>query len=172
MSLPPSDDLLSFLLFCQQAYLSWTNRIEEERRRGSQIGVDVCTAIRNTIHVRYPILSDFGLLEDVCSAHMERYPQAPPPFLGPAYFQFTDPSFEGQDVWNERMLRDQKDRFSVHVDRERFYEVHGLGLPFERLYFEAREQLVQATNALGRLRAERVRENAATFARTNRRRSI
>ncbi len=80
--------------------------------------------------------------------------------------------FDGQDQWNERMLRDQKDRFSVHVDRENFYEVHGLGLPFERLYFEAREQLVQATNALGRLRAEQLREKAATFARTNRRRSI
>ena len=57
------------------AYMAWTNRIEEERRRGNQIGVDVCTAIRRTIHVRYPILSDFGLLEDVCSAHMERYHQ-------------------------------------------------------------------------------------------------
>ena len=49
------------------------------------------------------------------------------------YFQFHDPMFEDQDQWNERMLRQQKNRFSVHVDREHFYEVHGLGLPFERL---------------------------------------
>ncbi len=36
-----------------------------------------------------------------------------------------------------------------------FYEVDGLGLPFERLFFEAREQLFRATNALAHLQAER-----------------
>jgi hypothetical protein len=70
------------------------------------------------------------------------------------------------------MLRQQQDRFSVHIDRERFYEVHGLGLPSKLLYFQAQEQLVHATNALGQLRGERLREKADEFARTQRRRSI
>jgi hypothetical protein len=106
--------------------MHWTNRMEEESRLGNQIGVDVCTEIRRSILVRYPIISDFGLLQDVCSGHtdMERYPHAPPPFLVPAYFQFHDPVLDDQDQWNERMLRQQHHRFSVHVDRERFYEVH------------------------------------------------
>jgi hypothetical protein len=26
-------------------------------------------------------------------------------------------------------------RYSVHIYKEHWYEVHGLGLPFERLYF-------------------------------------
>jgi hypothetical protein len=152
--------------------MHWTIRIQEEMRAGNQSGVDMCTAIRRWTEVRYPILSDFGLLQEVCSGHMERYPHAPPPFLGQAYFQFDEPEYAYQDQWNERMLRQQKDRFSVHVDRGHFYEVHGLGLPFERLYFQAREQLVHATNALGRLRGERLREKADEFARTKRRRSI
>ncbi len=85
--------------------MHWTNRIEEERRLGNQIGVDNCTEIRRSIQVRYPILSDFELLQEICSGHMERYPHAPPPFLRPAYFQFHEPVFDNQDQWNERMLR-------------------------------------------------------------------
>ncbi len=86
--------------------------------------------------------------------------------------QFCDEDFENQDVWNEWMLRDQQDRFSVHVDKEHWYEVHGLGLPFERLYFQARAQLVHATNAFQKLHVERLRRSAQKFARTGRSRSI
>ncbi len=89
--------------------MDWTNLIEEERRVGNQSGVDICTAIRRSIEVQYPILSDFLLLQEVCSCHMEQYPHAPPPFLGPAYFQLHEPEYdsEDQDQWNERMLRQQ-----------------------------------------------------------------
>jgi hypothetical protein len=34
--------------------------------------------------------------------------------------------------------------------------IHGMGLPFERLYFEARKHLICAMNALMHLQAERV----------------
>ena len=134
----------------------------------------VVTDMRRWHEVRYPLVSELGLVQTICSSHLEQYPSAPPPFLGPAYFQLqlADEDFETQDWWNEARLSEQKDRFSVHVDRERWYEVHGLGLPFERLYFQAREQLVHATNELGRLRGERLREKADEFARTQRRRSI
>jgi hypothetical protein len=47
-------------------------------------------------------------------------------------------------------------RYSIQVvpGRSRFFEVDGLGLPFERLYFEARKQLFRARNALTHLQAE------------------
>ena len=81
-------------------------------------------------------------------------------------------SNEGQDEWNEMRLNNQQTRYSVHIDREHWYEVDGLGLPFERLYFDTREQLVHATNALADLRAERLRDRCEEFARTGRSRSI
>jgi hypothetical protein len=58
------------------------------------------------------------------------------------------------------MLCQQRTRYSVHIDREYWYKVHGLGLPFEHLYFEAREQLVDAMNALERLQAARLRDRS------------
>jgi hypothetical protein len=124
--------------------------------------------------VHYPLIEDFFGVQEVCREHLSRYPGVPPPFVGPAYFniQFCEEDFENQDFWNERRLRDQHSRYSVHVDRERWYEVHGLGLPFERLYFQAREQLVHATNALEKLHVERLRRSAEEFARTGRSRSI
>ena len=72
----------------------------------------------------------------------------PPPFLGAAWLMYSDADFEGQDEWNEMRLNNQRTRYSVHINREHWYEVDGLGLPFERLYFDTREQLVHATNAL------------------------
>ena len=69
-------------------------------------------------------------------------------------------------------LSQTKIRYSVHVDRERCYEVHGLGLPFERLYFEAREQLVHATDALALSRAECLRYRSEELGRPGRARSI
>ena len=47
-----------------------------------------------------------------------------------------------------------------------------MGLPFERLYFDTREQLVHATNALADLQAERLRHRSEEFARTGPSRSI
>ena len=57
-------------------------------------------------------------------------------------------------------------RYSVHIYKEHWYEVHGLDLPFERLYFNTREQLVHATNALADLQAECLRDRSEEFART------
>ncbi len=124
--------------------------------------------------MRYPLVSELGSVQTICSGHLEQYPSAPPPFLGPAYFQLqlADEDFETQDWWSEMRLSEQKDWFSVHVDREHWYEVHGLGLPFERLYFQAREQLFHATRVIQNLHAERVREQSQAFARTGRSRSV
>jgi hypothetical protein len=84
---------------------------------------------------------------------------------------YADEYFEGQDEWNEMRLNSQRTRYSVHIDREHWYEVDGLGLPFERLYFDTREQLVHATNALHDLHAERLRDRCEEFAQTGRSRT-
>ena len=85
---------------------------------------------------------------------------------------YRDEDFEGQDEWNEMRLNNQRTRYSVQIDRKHWYEVHRLGLPFERLYFDTREQLVHDTNALADLQAERLRHRSEEFARTGRSRSI
>ncbi len=96
------------------------------------------------------------------------------PFVGPTFLtlQYAEEDFESRDIWNEWRLQDQKDWYSVHVDKEHWYEVHGLGLPFERIYLQAREQLVHATNVLQDLHAEWLRSSAQELARTERSRSI
>ena len=162
------DSLTGFFL---QRYNDLTEQIDREQW---QVAKDAMRDIRKWYEVRYPLVTEFTDVQAVCRGHLQQYPNTPPPFVGPAYYQlwYAEEDFESQDVWNEMRLQDQKTRFSVHVDSEHWYEVHGLGLPFERLYFEAREQLVHATNALQDLHAQRLREQSREFCRTGRSRSI
>ena len=161
-----------FFLFLQN-YEYWTQRIQYEERIGQpQSVLDMFREMRAWNVARYPALGDFSGLQNLCRGHLARYPGTPPPFLGAAWFMYNDEDFEGQDEWNEMRLNNQRTRYSVHIDREHWYEVHGLGLPFERLYFDTREQLVHATNALADLQAERLRHRSEEFARTGRSRSI
>ncbi len=85
MSLP----LLSLLLLFQQAYMHWTNRIEEERRLGNQIGVDVCTEIAGAS--MYSI--QFSLILDSCrmfaAGTWSGIPMHPLHFWGRLIFNFT-----------------------------------------------------------------------------------
>ncbi len=48
----------------------------------------------------------------------------------------------------------QRSRYWMQVSPSRFFEIDLLFLPFERLFFEAREQLFRAANALAHLQAE------------------
>ena len=169
----PQEQSFDLLFLFLQAYEHWTQRIENEERLGQpQSVLDMFHAIRACHVVRYPALGDFSGLQDLCRGHLERHPGTPPPFLGAAWLMHNDEDFEGQDEWNEMRLNSQRTRYSVHIDREHWYEVDGLGLPFERLYFDTREQLVHATNALADLQAERLRHRSEEFARTGRSRSI
>ncbi len=169
----PQEQSFDLLFLFLQAYEHWTQRIENEERLGQpQSVLDMFHAIRACHVVRYPALGDFSGLQDLCRGHLERYPGTPPPFLGAAWLMHNDEDFEGQDEWNEMRLNNQRTRYSVHINREHWYEVDGLGLPFERLYFDTREQLVHATNALADLQAERLRHRSEEFARTGRSRSI
>jgi hypothetical protein len=59
--------------------------------------------------------------------------------------------FDTQDAWHDMELCNQRSRYR---EGDGDYIIKGLGLPFERLYFEARRQLFRATNELWNFRAE------------------
>ena len=63
-----------------QKYADYTRRIEAETCPSV---VDMLTVMRSHLSVQYPLLEQFGSLQDVCRSHLERYPHTPPPFLGP-----------------------------------------------------------------------------------------
>ena len=81
--------------------------------------------------------------------------------------------FDNQDAWRETELANQRTRYSLTDDRD--FIIAGLGLPFERLYFEARAQLRYAVNELKRYRLRdaftRRDELLREFRRTGRSRS-
>jgi hypothetical protein len=116
----------------------------------------------------YPMISEFDAdQEAVVRLFHTRYPHAPLPFLGLAglmnvqYIGYTGhpgtdyaygrSHFCTQDAWREMELCEQRSRFR---EGDRDYIIDGLGLPFEKLYFEARRQLFAATNELRRVRSE------------------
>ena len=72
---------------------------------------DMYISLRSQLEVRYPRLGEFVGLEEPFAGHLERYPHAPPPFLGPAGFQFYALDFVDQDEWNEMQLSEQKSRY-------------------------------------------------------------
>ncbi len=119
--------------------------------------------IRAWTRVQYPFLSEFGDMQENCRLHLARFPNDSPPLLGPSYFQYSDAEFEDQDQWNNMMLCNQLSRYLVQVAPGQWYEVDGLGLPFERLHFKAQEQLIHTTNAFVHL------TSLTSSARTSRR---
>ncbi len=106
--------------------------------------------------IQYPILDDFSpdMLE-VCQLYKKRYPNGPQLFTGSPVFRYAEPDFEFQDSFHDMELCSQQRRNSVLSAQEGSYQVEGLGLPFELLYFEARDQLRKTADALMRERAER-----------------
>ena len=53
------------------------------------------------------------------------------------------------------LIKKQRDAYYVDGALEGYYNIYGAGAPFERLFFEAREQLKHAVERLGYERAER-----------------
>lgn len=105
---------------------------------------------------QYPAIDECVIdFVGVCKLYKERYPNGPPFFEGPALLRYCNLDFETQDYQNDLELCTQRSRYSVLGADGGVYEVDGLGLPFERLYFEARQQLQQATNSLVRERVQR-----------------
>ena len=81
-----------------------------------------------------------------------RFPNAPIPYIGAAAwdFQYSSPAFDNQDAWRETELGKQRTRYSLTDDRD--FIIAGLGVPFVRLYVEARAPLRYATDELKRYR--------------------
>ena len=101
------------------------------------------------LEFEYPIISQFhGDHAHVVRLFHERFPNAPIPEIGPAAWsiRYSDPFFDNQDAWNEMELCNQSSRFRLTEDRD--FIINGPGLPFERLYFQARAQLSYATDEL------------------------
>ena len=110
-----------------------------------------------------------------CRVH--RFPNAPIPYIGAAAWdiQYSSPMFNNHAAWRETALANQRTRYSLTDDRLGDFIIAGLGLPFERLYFEARAQLRYAVNELKRYRLRDVftwrDELLREFRRTGRSRS-
>ena len=81
-----------------------------------------------------------------------RFPNALIPYIGAAAWdiQYSSPAFDNQDAWREMELGKQRTLYSLTDNTD--FIIAGLGLPFERLYFEARAQLRYAVNELKRYR--------------------
>ena len=68
-----------------------------------------------------------------------------------------DTFFESEDEANRRRISQHRTRhFLYGASMDNHYEICGAGAPFERLFFEAREQLVKATEDLAFERRDRL----------------
>ena len=76
------------------------------------------------------------------------------PLLDPD-FDEVDSYFLEEDRKNAMRIKKQRDAYYVHGALDGYYTIYGAGAPFERLFFEAREQLRHAVERLGYERAER-----------------
>ena len=76
------------------------------------------------------------------------------PLLDPD-FDEVDSYFLEEDRKNAMRIKKQRDAYYVDGALEGYYNIYGAGAPFERLFFEAREQLRHAVERLGYERAER-----------------
>ena len=79
------------------------------------------------------------------------------------------PDIRNQDTWREMELGKQRSRHKLTGDRD--FIIAGLGHPFERLCFEARAQLRQATTELSRYRLRDAVASHDEFRRSGRPRS-
>jgi hypothetical protein len=112
--------------------------------------IDPTNWLRVMLEFEYPIILQFhGDHTHVVQLFHERFPNAPIPEIGPAAL-CSDPFFDNQDAWNEMELCNQSSLFRLTEDRD--FIINGLGLPFERLYFQARAQLSYATDELLHIR--------------------
>ena len=113
--------------------------------------MDPTNLVRYMLEVEYPVIDDFpGDHACVVELFHRRFPYAPIPYIGPAAWDivYSSPTFDDQDAWREMELGKQSTRYSLTEDRD--FIIAGLGLPLERLYFEARAQLRYATDELKR----------------------
>ena len=133
------------------------------------MGLDPTNWLRVMLELEYPLINRFNNdHEAVVDLFHSRFPNAPIPFVGPAAFDinYSGPLFDNQDAWCEMELSNQRSRFSLTDDRD--FELKGPGLPFERLYFEARAQLRRATNELLSLRRRNALASQDEFLRSGR----
>ena len=147
-----------------------------QKRKAGLLGIDptswVTTWVRVMMELEYPLIDAFHSDHvHVVEPFHERFPNAPIPFVGPASWniQYSFPLFDNQDAWREMELGNQRSRHRLTRDRD--FIIAGLGLPFERLYFEARAQLRQATNELSRYRLRNAVASYDEFRRSGRPRS-
>ena len=134
--------------------------------------IDPTNWLRVMLEFEYPIISQFhGDHAHVVRLFHERFPNAPIPEIGPAAWsiRYSDPFFDNQDAWNEMELCNQSSRFRLTEDRD--FIINGPGLPFERLYFQARAQLSYATDELLRIRQRAAVDSFEEFRRAGRPRS-
>ena len=134
--------------------------------------IDPTNWLRVMLEFEYPIISQFhGDHAHVVRLFHERFPNAPIPEIGPAAWsiRYSDPFFDNQDAWNEMELCNQSSRFRLTEDRD--FIINGPGLPFERLYFQARAQLSYATDELLRIRRRAAVDRFEEFRRAGRPRS-
>ena len=76
-----------------------------------------------------------------------------------SFFAFEDEAYRRQDEENRRRISHQRSRhFMYGASMDYYYDICGAGAPFERLYFEARDQLQHATDELARERCDRAYE--------------
>ena len=71
--------------------------------------------------------------------------------------------FEDQDRENAIRINQQRSRHHMPGALHGLYEIYGAGAPFERLFFEARDQLQKAAHALAYERAQRAYEKEDEF---------
>ncbi len=75
--------------------------------------------------------------------------------LGPS-FDEVDSYFLEEDRQNAIQIKKQRNAYHVDGALQGYYNIYCAGAPFERLFFEAREQLRNAIELLGYERAGRV----------------
>ena len=159
------------------SYSTCTNvRVSLQVENARRLGMDPTNWVRYMLEVEYPLIDDYtGDHAEVVELFHRRFPNAPIPYIGAAAWdiQYSSPMFDNQDAWRETELANQRTRYSLTDDRD--FIIAGLGLPFERLYFEARAQLRYAVNELKRYRLRdaftRRDELLREFRRTGRSRS-
>ncbi len=102
------------------------------------LGIDPMNWLCVMLETEYPLIDDFcGDHNAVVELFHRRFPNAQIPNIGPASWdiQYSAPMFDNQDAWREMELGNQRSRFSLTDDRD--FIIAGLGLPFERLYFNS-----------------------------------
>ena len=114
-------------------------RMSLQKREAGLLGIDPTNRVCVMMELEYPLIDAFYIdhVRDVELFH-KRFPNALISFVGPVSrnIRYSSPLFDNQDAWREMELGNQRSRHRLIGDRD--FIITGLGLPFERLYFEAR----------------------------------